>query len=265
MDPADDVRPPPSSAPARVEIRGDEVHKHQPPGAAAVELEKTLAAARIGANNRHFAVPEVLRDDVDSGLIVYRRVPGLAPVRTALAAPGWESLARSAALALVDIHRDLALAPALRRPMRLPGLQHPGTVWLHGDYSPTNVQLQAHSGRLWVLDWAAPAWIGPELTTGPPSVDLAMFILPLFWQRPGDPAAVPEPERRAGLFLQTWARETGQDPAPVAADARRLLRLRFPHAARLLRPAGVVARLPMQARALRWLRAVERGAAPEPA
>lgn len=226
----------------RTEIRGDRVVKVQSPDAAALELVKTGFGCAIGKRSGLFSVPGVISSDANGGRIEFAFVPDIQPVRATLGAPGWENRLDAAAAALVEIHRALVLPEA--RPV--PSLHSRNLRFLHGDYSPTNVQIDA-SGTLWILDWAAADWLGPLATVGQVSVDLAAFVLPLFWQRPGDPLAVPEPEARARRFLDAYSRRAAID-SDFSTIAGKLQRLRMPQAAQRLSRSGIVARIPMQAR-----------------
>lgn len=232
--------------PPRTEILADRVVKEQAQAAAALELAKTLRAGEIGRRSGLFSVPPVLA--AHAGRIEFARIAGLQPLRATLGSPGWESRVAAAAAALAEIHRSLVLPEC--RPV--PGLPSRNLHFLHGDYSPTNVQIDP-SGTLWILDWAAADWLGPLATVGPVSVDLATFVLPLFWQRPGDPLAVPDPEGRARRFLDTYSQLAAIDPE-FPAIARHLQRRRLPQAAGLLSRSGIAARIPMQARCWYFLR-----------
>ena len=255
--PGPDRRPdraPGASARALVELRDDRVVKTQDPAIARVEAEKSRLGAEIGERCGLFAVPRLLSQDPEAGRLVFAKVPGLRPLRALLGQPGWQARCDRAAAALVEIHAALRLPGELARrlPATLDGELSP--VFLHGDYSPTNLQVQEGSDQLWILDWSAPAWLPPLATQGAPSLDLAAFVLPLFWQRPGDPLAVPRPELRAERFLRAWAAKTGLPLGPVIRHAQRLSPERQAYAASLLGPLGRLLRLPMQGRSWHFLR-----------
>lgn len=243
---------------ATLELLPDRVIKTQPPPVAALEYQKSRLGAAIGAQSGLFSVPSIIDADLPRGRLVFARVDGLVPVRALLSEPGWARTCDRAAAVLVAIHAQLDLPPAIRRPVP-PELDAPvPAAALHGDYSPTNLQCQPRTGRLWVLDWSAPTWLDQAATVGPVSIDLATFVLPLFWQRPAGPATVPSPEQRAGRFLDAYAQATGCDLAPVAAHAQRLQRVRLPGAAHLVSPIGLLLRLPMQLRCWTFLRRLAR-------
>lgn len=249
------VAPP---GPARVELLDDVVVKTLPPELAVLEADRTRRGAELGHRCGLYAAPALVEVDRPRGRLVFERVPGITPLRAHLADPGREALLDRAAAALCAIHAGLEGGEG-RVEAAEPWLDgRAPAVWLHGDYSPTNLQLQAGTGKLWILDWAAPGWLPPRLGRGAPSFDLAAFVLPLFWQRPGDPSPVPSPEAAGLCFLRAWSACSGLPLGPAAAHILRLQRHRLPYAAARVSRVGVLARLPMQLRCVAWLLSLAR-------
>ncbi|MCB9780220.1 MAG: hypothetical protein H6742_16755 [Alphaproteobacteria bacterium] len=253
----------PAPGETRVELLDDVVVKVQSPAAARCEADRTRRGAEVAAATGLFSVPALLAHDEAAGRLVFERVPDIVPIRERLDGPARDRWLDRAAAVLVALHAGLAPgAGDSAAPPALDGRLPP--VPLHGDFSTTNVQVQAGTDRLWILDWSAPAWLPPGLGRGAPSFDLAAFVLPLFWQRPGDPNPVPRPEAAAGRFLGRWAAATGQPVGPAAAHILRLQRLRLPFAAARVSKGGALLRTPMQLRCAAWLalRAMPRGRGP---
>jgi len=223
----------------------------------AVEADKSRRARALGEHCGLFAVPALVDEDLAAGVLVTTFIPGLRPLQQALAADGWQRCCDRAAHALRRVHAELQPDPALRHELTLwPPAAGVPVAALHGDYSPSNVLLQADTDRLWIIDWAGAAWLDPLLTHGPVSVDLATFVLPLFWQRPRDPWRVPDPAARARRFLRAYA-AAGDAPLDIEAIGAHCIELQdrlLPEArSRVSRP-GALARWPLIARSRHFFR-----------
>ena len=55
-----------------------------------------------------------------------------------------------------------------------------------------------------IVDWSSPLWIGQEITAGPASLDLAVFLISLFELRPFDPTGLGKPAAVAQDFLDAY-------------------------------------------------------------
>ncbi|RME29354.1 MAG: hypothetical protein D6798_00250 [Deltaproteobacteria bacterium] len=252
--PMPDRRSPAPPMGNRVRRVGDRLCKQQDPAVAAVEADKSRRARAIGEESGLFRVPPLVEEDRAAGRLVFAWIPDLRPLQHALADDGWEALCDRAATALRAVHEALRPDPALRRDHSLAGA--PGTVpiaALHGDFSPSNVLVQAGTGDLWIIDWAGASWLDPRLTHGPISIDLATFVLPLFWQRPRDPWRIPAPARRARRFLEAYADGAADtlDLRAVGAHCIELQERLLPEARRHVSRPGALARWPLVARS-RW-------------
>ena len=187
--------------------QGDVVVKRQQPGPSRRERLRTLAGRRVGEETGLFLVPRIIAFDDEQGEIVFERLHA-TKLRHALADPArGAALVGRAAAALAAIHgRMTSDEPAEGR-----------RVALHGDFGLNNVFDLPGRDRIAIIDWANADWIGVEESSGAPEIDLAVFLLGLFYRRLFDPVPIPRRRALARHFLATYA-----SAAPAGVDVAAL-------------------------------------------
>lgn len=197
-----------------VVTEGHVVVKRQDPGPSRRERLRTLAGRRVGEETGLFTVPEIVAFDDDRGEIVFERLHA-TKLRHALADPARAPmLVGRAASALAAIHgRMESDTPAAGR-----------DVPLHGDFGLNNVFALPGQDRIAIIDWAAADWIGLETSQGAPEIDVAVFLLGLFYRRLFDPVPISGRRALARHFLATYAAAgpAGLDVDGLRAIVRRL-------------------------------------------
>lgn len=177
---------------------------------AVMEAEATMAAHNVGSQSGFFRVPRVLSAVDDT--LEFEYIPGIVSLRSALAGSepmAAEGLIRRVGQSLGVAHRD-------RRPpagFGFGGVVDP--VWVHGDYSLTNVQYHRVDDELVILDWAPPRW-QPLPPVASSQWDLALFLVDLHYQRFRDPLLIRCQGDLTRAFLEGYA-----SVRPVAASGFR--------------------------------------------
>jgi len=170
-----------------MELIGDIARKVGPAGLLRVEAEKSRRAARIGAASGLFRVPALLAVDEERGVIEFERVRGLSTLLSVIIDdhPDSLNLAGRAGRALAVVHRDLRLPTDMRRTLPSPWMDRgDDEVFLHGDYTSSNVCIDRQTGELVIVDWSAAPAVGRRPTLGPPYFDVAFFVRHLMMNVP---------------------------------------------------------------------------------
>ena len=185
---------------ASIVVLDDRVVKRQERERARRERARTEAGAEIGEESGLFLVPRIQSYDDAGGEIVFERLRGVRPLKELLReGTAAESLVERVGRALAAIHS--------RRPgnQRKPGGEDE-EVPIHGDFSCVNMVYSTERDELAILDWSTAHWLGiPESTClGSPSLDLATFLMSIFYRRPLAPYAIRNPEPLAHAFLVSY-------------------------------------------------------------
>jgi len=205
---------PPVKLGRSVSARGDVVVKRQDPRASRRERLRTLAARRVADETGLFMVPDIVSFDDVQGEMVFERLHA-TKLRHALAdAARSGELVERAARALAAIHGRMdSDEPVEGR--RVP---------LHGDFGVNNVFEVPGGDRIAIIDWANADWIGVTASVGAPEIDLAVFLLGLFYRRLFDPVPIHRRRELARRFLTIYASASpaGVDIETLRAIVRRL-------------------------------------------
>jgi tRNA A-37 threonylcarbamoyl transferase component Bud32 len=185
---------------AILELGPEHVLKRQASEKARFEHRRTEFGMRAGETTGLFRVPRIHSFDDAAGEIVFERLHGFEPLSDLLRAyPSTAFLAERAGAALAAIHSFEASEDG-------------NAVRLHGDFGCGNILYSSARDELAIIDWAIAQWLEQPASTmfDSPSVDLATFLLPLFWRRPFSPYSIPAPEDLAGRFLASYQARCGR-------------------------------------------------------
>ena len=188
------------------------VKHHRDPQQMRLELEKTQLGAVAARASGRFEVPRVLAYDFDNLTIAFERLHGLSSLRQVLCgSANVDEVTMRAAQALAAVHgqdpapnESPSWGPDLGVHMTSP------TVFVHGDFSVTNILCAPDRQRPVVLDWAPPPWLPAVGLRGPGYLDLSIFVLSLFLRRPFEPLRIADPGRLALIFLEGYRSELRQ-------------------------------------------------------
>lgn len=198
----------------------DRVVKRQSPVVARCERDRSEWGQRVGRESALFCVPDVRSYDDARGEIVFERIENaelLDQMLRANAPP--EGLMSRAGSALAAIHS--AARPATEQ-------ADADEVALHGDFGCGNLYYCRAKDKLWILDWSPGYWLGLPVDArfGSSSIDLATFLVSLFYHRPMASNAISRPESLALSFLQGYAagRQGGFALATLRAELPGIVR-----------------------------------------
>lgn len=180
------------------------------------ERSKTVAGEKLGNLSGLFVAPEL----VEFGELeaIFSRIHGIEPLRSRLGGPDRYRLASRAGRALAAIHLRLDVRPSLRLES-----EHSFGFEVspaHGDFSIANVQYRASTDDLVILDWCSAEWLGTTYTHADPCLDLSIFLVSLFYQRPRDPLLVKRPESIALAFLSGYSEDAKLYPTHLSGVCR---------------------------------------------
>ena len=141
-----------------VEIRQFTVVKRQPPEQSKFERLRTMEALHLSRRTGIFRVAEILDFDDEAGLIVFKRLTGMKPLRQLFTVPRHLGLAARAGHALATIHTA--------------GLDGSSKVKWHGDFGLGNLFYSKTRDELLILDWNYNYWVGVPCEQSPSSLTL---------------------------------------------------------------------------------------------
>lgn len=209
-----------------------------------LEVIKARAAHDLAVGSKLFRVPRVLYARGDS--IGFEHIEGLGSLREYWGVSALGSsldVANRVGRSLACIHSGLALDDDQQFPMGSP-FNGPSVVPIHGDFGLKNVQISSVDGEIYILDWSTPLWLGDWCSEGSAEWDLGLFLVDMFYQRPGDPARIPQTKALAREFLRGYAGnrriDTGRLRRGTRSVARQYFRMARGGFARYLRIPGMV-------------------------
>jgi hypothetical protein len=196
-----------SKAGRAVSLLDDAVVKVQEPGASRRERLRTLAGHKVGRQTGLFVVPEIVSFDDSRGEIVFERLR-MTALREVAADPSrsMELVGRAAEI-LAAIHRHLESsdeATSIYAGGMGIGLER-DPVPLHGDFGLRNLFHLHESDRIVVIDWANTDWLGIDADFGAPEIDVATFLVSLFFRRVFGSWLISRRHEVAHHFLSTYA------------------------------------------------------------
>ena len=238
-----------SGSSASIELAEFEFIKRQAPALSALERLRTEAGRRVAERCGLFSVPAILGYDDAAGQIRFERLRGLVSFKETIGrADDPAALARRVGSALAAIHDQLEAPPS---PQTLSGETlgvsfRSDPIPLHGDFGPGNILVEPGTLEIAIVDWSSPLWIGQEITAGPASLDLAVFLISLFELRPFDPTGLENPAAVAQGFLDAYAEacSRGLDLEDLRTGTRALQTLYLKKMLPLKGVIGTVAGLP---------------------
>jgi tRNA A-37 threonylcarbamoyl transferase component Bud32 len=185
-----------SKAGRAITLLDDAVVKVQEPGASRRERLRTLAGQKVGRQTGLFVVPEIVSFDDSRGEIVFERLR-MTALREVAANPSrsMELVGRAAEI-LAAIHRHMESSD---------GAISSSAVPLHGDFGLRNLFHLHESDRIVVIDWANTDWLGIDADFGAPEIDVATFLVSLFFRRVLGPWQISRRHELAHHFLSTYA------------------------------------------------------------
>jgi hypothetical protein len=190
-----------------VSVLGDTVVKIQEPEASRRERLRTLAGQRVGEQTGLFVVPEIVSFDDSRGEIVFQRL-GVTALRQVISDPSRSRrLIGLSAEALAAIHTQMEPSDgATKICAGAPGFApERNAVPLHGDFGLRNIFYLPGSDRIAIIDWANTDWLRLDADLGPPEIDIAIFLVSLFYRRLFGPWPVSRRPELARHFLTTYA------------------------------------------------------------
>lgn len=201
------LKPQFSKAVRSVSVLGDRVIKIQEPGSSRRERLRTLAGQNVGEKTGLFIVPEIVSFDDSRGEIVFQRL-GATMLRQAISDPDrGKQLVGLSARALAAIHTHMEPGAGATR-VCAGGMgitPERDVVPLHGDFGVRNIFCLPDSDRIAVIDWANTDWLKLDADLGPPEIDVATFLVSLFFRRVFGPLPVSRRPELARHFLTTYA------------------------------------------------------------
>ena len=179
-----------------VSLLDDAVVKVQEPGASRRERLRTLVGQKVGRQTGLFVVPEIVSFDDSRGEIVFERLR-MTVLREVAADPSrsMELVGRAAEI-LAAIHRHVESSDGATSTWAVP---------LHGDFGLRNLFHLHESDRIVVIDWANADWLGIDADFGAPEIDVATFLVSLFFRRVFGSWLISRRHEVAHHFLSTYA------------------------------------------------------------
>ena len=174
------------------EFQPDRVIKRQDSEKTRSELERTQWGSQIGRKSGLFFVPSIISSDVVSGEIQFERLNGMQTLLDQLRmGRDAELLMCRVGCILAAIHSQSASGAG---------------VTIHGDFSGENILYSPERDTLAVLDWSPAHWlaVSAQERTGSPCLDLATFLISIFYGRWRAAYTIPELERVARVFLYAY-------------------------------------------------------------
>lgn len=197
-----------------VVLLSDTVVKYQTAARTRIELAKTQCGAAIGRATSLFATPRIISYDTNAGSITFERLHGLCSLKQALSSsPSPRRLIERVARSLAAIHNDLVLAGDYAVPLPDFGVTlRARSVFVHGDFSTTNIFFAAQHDEMFVIDWSTPAWLAAGVgSVGPCYLDLGILLQSLFDSRPFGPYPIRDPAGLGRTFLDVYCAEASNE------------------------------------------------------
>ena len=195
-----------------MEFFGNIARKTGNPNILRLETEKMRRAADIGSSSGLFRVPAIRHFDASAGVLDSERIEGLIAIG-AIIASRYEMTAElvdRAGRALASIHSDLSLTEDLANPLPEPwAASTEETVFIHGDFTVTNVCVDIDTGSLVIVDWSATPLIEQVATSGARTFDVQWFCLSLHMAAPWKQTFSWPADELCDRFLQAYVGEYG--------------------------------------------------------
>lgn len=190
-----------------VDIRSDSVIKVIPSELCTLEAWRTQKGKEIGEKSGTFYVPAILAINKQS--IVFEKINSLTSIRHMLSNPNNLYLAKMAGEALANIHlynisvenETVNFSPDITDMFQ-------SKTFMHGDFNTYNVLYNNINNKLYILDWAAPAWAMNHNFSRSHYFDMSVFIISTFSHRLLEPKAIPNPEKIIDNFLISYQKVT---------------------------------------------------------
>ncbi len=195
---------------AQIILSDNSVLKLQDKRETKLEIARTQIGWEIGRKSSAFSVPSVLAHEWELGSMTFERIFCMKPLRNVLSVSSFpEEFIKKAATALVTIHnfpvnfeKNHAFVFEEPFPSKMP------KVFIHGDFSATNIFIREKDDDLVIIDWAPPTWLDINICEGRIYQDLSIFILSLFMRRPLEQDKINNPSLLAEIFLDYYRSHT---------------------------------------------------------
>lgn len=194
------------------------ITKHQDQAASTIERLRTLAGSKVASDSGLFHVPLIITFDDSEGRIDFHRIREPHTLRHELChGPHPHIVISQVAVILATIHNGMS--PVSRSSCEdnsgfCSKWHKSPRVPLHGDFGLGNILLDQGGDSLFVIDWAQPAWVPCTCSIGPPSYDVAMFLISLFETRLLSSNYVSNREGLADIFLSKYCEESSATLCP---------------------------------------------------
>jgi len=151
-----------------------------------IAARKQTAGFELASVGQVFRTPEIL--EVTTHGIRMEEFKSIVPMRRFLSGLKTEAMADAlfrVGAALGTIHSNLQI-PGWHSTMPWTDGRESMTP-IHGDFGLRNVHFDFDQGVVAILDWSTPAWLEAWYTHGPPSWDLALFMVDMMYMWPLEP------------------------------------------------------------------------------
>lgn len=173
---------------------------------AAEEAARSQVAREIGGQSGAFLVPRILACDLERGSITFERIIPMKTLRHALSTSvSQETLIKKAAIALATIHNFPVESLSQEASLLKEGTSGKAqSVFIHGDFSITNIFCGSAEDDLVIIDWAPAWWAHTNPEQQNMYQDVSIFILSLFLRRPLDQVRIMNPSLLAMAFIEHY-------------------------------------------------------------
>ena len=182
-----------------------------------IEREKATFMYDVLSSEPFLSTPKLVECDESKGLLVFEKIENMQKFSPITGDIWFER----AGILLAHIHSSLSLPKELTI-VRSKDEDLEGTVYVHGDFTPTNLCFSG--GKLVVFDWGLRPWTSEIYTKASPAADLAAFLahwwVPRWWD-------FRFPVAKLSRFLEIYYQIVGSD-SDIAQLGRRTLELEFP-------------------------------------
>ncbi len=182
-----------------------------------MELAMSREAHRISALQHRFTVPQIIRSNPEEGTISLEYYPNLRSIRSFLDdSEIMPRLVRMAAESLAYVHANLSPEKKIGLPPELDLPERPETgVFLHGDYTIENVQVDNALEKLVILDWSLTPLVNCAANWGTFYWDLGWMVKSILVMPPFRCFRNREREGLADIFIQNYMRASGHKLEPA--------------------------------------------------
>ena len=166
-------------------------------GSIELEAAMTEAAQKLSKQKKTFIVPKIYTTDKDKNLIEFELLKEAIPLRVPFNRSLKPFAKSSRYSAIKEMFSSLGETLALIHNSQqnfesIPKKSFPNSffkptpkeVYLHGDFTLHNLLFNTHSGKIVIIDWSTPQFLGFQANWGPNLWDISILISTIFHYSP---------------------------------------------------------------------------------